>query len=416
MNDDNEIRALLPRQREALRAVRGGKHDTIIWIAPIRQGKGVGGGVAMIDAAIRNAMNGANIRQNQFVLAGATQSSFLRNNEGYLYEAARMAGLDWRYRGSSKGLGAHMELGPDIARYFIFGGDNARSYQPVRGLTLRGAWVDEATLINEEFFQTIIDRFSYDDAFMLATSNAGQPLHWLKVNWIDNAPETTYIIQPGAEGFDENVYYSDVRRERLKALDPHTPHYKRHLRNEWAADAGLIIPIPDTAITDEGWTNEGNGTVVLDPGTAGTTAALLMLPTSYGWLVVDEYYHIGDRDGRRTDEQHLDAIQVKFGEFQRLVIDPAGASMRASATNRALAPSLANNDFEMGIQVVNNVLYQGKLRVHERCRNLRMECATYRWNERERMPEVGPDHLADCLRYGAVDKFPNVASAYLKGR
>ena len=406
--NDSVIQDLLPTQRELLRAVRAGDHDLLIWIGAIRAGKGVGSAVALIDAAIRNAMNGADIRQNQFVVGGATQSSFLRNNEGYLFAAAQLAGLQWAYRGSAKGLGAHLELGPGIARFFVFGGENSRSFYPVRGLTLRGAWLDEVTLMDDLFFTTCIERFSFDDAFMIATSNAGSPLHWLKTDWIDNAPETTLNLQ---SSFDENRYYSDVRRERLRALDPNTPNYRRALLNEWAPDSGLIIPIPPDALTDEEY--EPRGDVYLDPGTAGTTAALLFVRRSYGWLVADEYYHIGDRQGRLTDEAHLDVLQSRW-RINRLVIDPAGASMRQAAAARGLAPRYANNEFEAGIQVVNNALHRGVVKIAPRCRELQMECASYKWNERERMPEVGPDHLADCLRYGAIDKFPTLYAGYIK--
>ena len=390
-------------QRKLLKAVRAGDHDMYIWVGAIRQGKGVGSAIALVDAAIRVAEGGDGIDDNEWIVGGNTQTSFMRNNEGYLADCARMNGLRWRYTSNLDGRGPGFLLGGDVARMFLFGGDNAASFQKVRGITARGAWIDEATLVDEQFFQTAIERFSYDDAFMIATSNADNPLHWLKVNYMDSAPETTLAL---TSDFDENQYYSDVRRERLKALDPHTPNYKRAILNEWAADAGLIINIPDSALTTERFPTRG--TIVIDPGVGSTTAALLFVPREGDkWLVAAEYYHNADAEGYRlTEAEHLDRILHKWPNPDRMVIDPAGAPMRQVAMERGIPVSYAKNDFDVGVQVVNNVLHTGGIRVHEGCHTLRLECATYKWNERERQPEPGPDHLADCLRYGAVDKFP----------
>lgn len=410
--NSNGIRfPLNPTQRQLLAAVRAGYHDQYIWIGPVRQGKGVGSAVAIIDAAIRTCEGGASIDDNQWILAGNTQTSFIRNNAGYLQDAARRNGLSWRYTSNLDGRGPGFLLGGDVARLFLFGGDNQASFQTVRGVTARGAWIDEATLVDDHFFETVIERFSFDDCFLIATSNADAPLHWLKVDYIDSAPDTTLVL---LSDFDENQYYSDVRRERLRALDPHTPNYKRQINNEWAADAGLIINIPDKALTDEPFPLRGD--IVIDPGVGSTTAALLFVQRSYGWLVAAEYYHNADSMGYRlTEAEHLERILHMWTPNQ-IIIDPAGAPMRQAARNLGFSARFvkrADNDFDVGVQVVNNVLHSGELKVHNGCSTLMLECATYKWNERERQPEPGPDHLADCIRYGAMDKFPRAAARFI---
>ena len=401
---DSAIRLpLLPTQRRLLAAVRSGLYDVLIWVGSIRGGKGVGSAVAMIDAAVRACRAGVGVEQNNYILAGVTQSSFGSNNGAYLYEAAKRWGLDWRFRGSGGNLRSHYELGPGVARFYVAGAKEKTAYETIRGLTARAAWIDEATLIDEHFFQTTFERCSYGDSFIIATSNTGTPHSWLKTVWIDGAPDTTLSL---GSDFYENSYYDDARRKRLLAMDPRSANYKRAILNMWVPEEGLVYPIESRSIVKTADVPP-RGTIVVDPGVGSITAALLFAETGPGeWLALDEYYYDGDKLGRLTDEQHLSRILAKGWQPNRIVIDPSGAAFRQVCLARGLTPSYAKNELDIGVQITNNALYAGKLRIHERCQNLLSEAAGLYWNERLSMPEVGPDHALDCLRYGAHDKFP----------
>ena len=214
-------------------------------------------------------------------------------------------------------------------------------------------------------------------------------------------------------GFSENHHYSDERRAQLLDLNAHTANFQRAIHNLWVAADGLVYAVRKEHVVD-GVAGSLSGNVYLDPGTAGVTAALLFTRQPYGWLVADEYYWEGDRKGRLTDKEHLLAITRKWN-IQRLRIDPAGASMRAQANEMGLLPRYAKNDFEPGVQVVNNVLHSGKVKIHEQCGNLLNELYGLVWNVAETKPANGlPDHAADCLRYGCLELFPNERSQILK--
>ena len=403
---------LLPTQRRLLRAVRGGQYKLLIWIGAIRSGKGVGTAVAMIDAAVRACRDGVDFVNNNYIVAGATQSSFVRNNEAYLQAAAERWGLGWQMKGSDK-RGAHFELGPGVARFYLFGGDNARSFQMLRGLTARAAWLDEVTLLDELFAQTAMERCSFDESFTILTSNAGNPVHWVKTNYLDAGLPKTLSL---ASDFAENQYFSAEQRDWISQVNPFTANYRRAIGNEWTPDEGLVYPLPDHAIIRGHPNVPLRGTVVVDPGVGSTTAALLFARHTAGYVVIaDEYYHLGDRYGRLTDDEHLDRILARGWQIERLIIDPAAAPFRQVCLRRGLTPQYAINDKERGIQVTLNTLYSGKLRIHEGCVNLQMEASALRWNPRETGTEVGPDHLCDTMRYGALDFFPTEYAMFFAG-
>ena len=61
----------------------------------------------------------------------------------------------------------------------------------IRGMTANGAYVNEATLANEEVFDEIKSRCSGEGARLLADTNPSHPEHWLLKDYIQN-PDSKY--------------------------------------------------------------------------------------------------------------------------------------------------------------------------------------------------------------------------------
>ena len=399
-----DLQRLNPSQREILRLIES--DSLIAWIGAVRSGKGVGTAHALLQLSVRKAREEG--RALTYILAGSTSGSFLANNLEYLIDISEQAGLSAQYTTGDGQPRVEVKLADTlIAAMRVYGGGNARSHFALRGLTAHSAWIDEATLVHPDFIRTAIQRCSYSDSRVILTSNTGTPTHALKVDYIDSGAATLLETD-----FHENVHYPEERRAELLGLNPNTADYARAIQNQWAAEEGVIIPImPEHYDSDTA--PETIGTVVIDQGTAGTTAALLFQRTDYGWLVADEYYHVAARQGGLTDREHLIRIFSKW-QGMKVIIDPAAAQMRADAHRLGLNPLGANNQFERGVQVTNNALYAGKLRVNPKCRNLLTEAGGYVWNPSESAPvPTAPDHLMDCLRYGALDKFPAFATTLL---
>ena len=390
---------LLPTQKQLLSVLHSGKYHTCVWCAPVRQGKGWGTGNGFADLTLRMAIKYRN-PGFRYILGGESQRSFIRNNLVYLRRAYERMGL--RVLHDDEGYYV-----PGLCRLDIFGLGSRNSENSMRGATTHSAWLDEATLLDEDAVEEVYHRCSYGDSVVIMTTNADTPHHWLKKRIDSGNPGLVYL----KSDFDENIFYDEDRRNLIRSRNPNTGNYRRKILNEWVSDEGLIYVIPkEKEISDD---NLGNrGIVVMDPGIAGTTAALLFVRTGNTYVVADEYYHDANYQARITDADHLTKMRQRW-RIDRLLIDPAAAHTRAVAHGMGLLVEYAPNDFENGVAIVNNVIYDGQVKVHQKCVNLLRECSALTWDEFGKSPLPGADHAADCLRYGCAYLFPDQVSQFL---
>ena len=74
-------------------------------------------------------------------------------------------------------------------KIYLEGASDTRSESKIRGMTLCGAYCDELTLFNEEFFTMLLSRLSKKDAKLFATTNPDNPSHWLYKRYIKRKDE-----------------------------------------------------------------------------------------------------------------------------------------------------------------------------------------------------------------------------------
>ena len=70
-------------------------------------------------------------------------------------------------------------------RVLLEGASDIRSEGKIRGITLQGAYVDEATKLPSDFFAMLLSRLRVPGAKLFATTNPENPAHWLKTDYID---------------------------------------------------------------------------------------------------------------------------------------------------------------------------------------------------------------------------------------
>jgi len=95
-----------------------------------------------------------------------------------------------------------------------------------------------------------------------------------------------------------------------------------------------------------------------------------------------------------------------------VIVDPSAASFKAEMALRGVWNTDADNDVENGIRKVASLLAQRKIRIHKRCKMLRLELQTYAWDTKkgekgEDVPLKVHDHGPDALRYFVNTKVPN---------
>ena len=117
------------------------------------------------------------------------------------------------------------------------GASDGRSEGKIRGLTLSGAYVDELTLIPEDFFTMLLSRLSAENAKLFATTNPDSPHHYVREKFLNRAHELDLYL---AEFFiDDNTFLPPSYVEALKK-EFSGVFYQRFIKGRWVAAEGVI--------------------------------------------------------------------------------------------------------------------------------------------------------------------------------
>jgi len=120
-------------------------------------------------------------------------------------------------------------------RIYLEGVSDARSEGKIRGLTLDGAYCDELSLFEEDFFKMLLSRLSQKDAKLIATTNPDHPNHWLKHDYLDN-PELDLLDVKFT--LEDNIYLDKKYVESLKK-EYTGMFYDRFILGLWVAAEGV---------------------------------------------------------------------------------------------------------------------------------------------------------------------------------
>ncbi len=137
-------------------------------------------------------------------------------------------------------------------RILLEGVHDTRAEGKIRGLTLTGAYCDELSLFDEEFFKMLLTRLSKKNAKLFATTNPDSPSHWLMEGYIKRKEEIDMLLY--------NFYLEDntfLGKEYIEALKKEFSgvFYDRFILGKWVAAQGVIyrefIEHKEEFITDE---------------------------------------------------------------------------------------------------------------------------------------------------------------------
>lgn len=286
------------------------------------------------------------------------------------------------------------------------GASDAQAETKIRGLTLQGAYCDELTKMQEDFFAMLLSRLRLPGAKLFATTNPDAPGHWLKAQYINRANELDFLDVRFL--LDDNTtlpveYVENIKREYTGVF------YERFVLGEWTLAEGLIYPMYADAIADPPNSEPEEYALSIDYGTMNAFAALLWGRWGNVWYALREYYYSGrDTGEQKTDEEYaqaLDTFTDGIGdEFHKLrtIIDPSAASFIALLRKRGKYRVIpADNDVLDGIRDTATCLKTGKVKIVPICKHWQEEAQGYVWDENavdDRPVKVG-DHLMDAMRY-----------------
>ena len=221
-----------------------------------------------------------------FLMAAKTLTALERNNLNLL--ASLVGEKNFSYSIASK----KAELFG--RRVYLEGASDIRAENKIRGLTLTGAYVDELTLIDEEFFVMLLSRLSEPSAKLFATTNPDSPNHWLMTDYIKRENELDFLRIKFL--IDDNPYLSS---EYVKSLKKEYTgvFYERFIKGEWRAAEGVVYPEiadnPDKFVESVPVDEISFATIGVDFGGNKSAHAFVCLGFTRGFkkcVVLDEFY------------------------------------------------------------------------------------------------------------------------------
>lgn len=184
---------------------------------------------------VRKIADKLGIAKPQYILAGADLGAIQRN---VLTELTNKYDLEFKFDKFNR----FMLFG---VRVCCFGHSKINDLNRIRGLTAFGAYVNEASLANEEVFDEIKSRCSGEGARILCDTNPSHPSHWLKVNYMDKSDGST--IQAFHYRLDDNTFLSERYRESMKKSTSGL-FYQRNIEGLWCMAEGVVYPDFDANI------------------------------------------------------------------------------------------------------------------------------------------------------------------------
>lgn len=302
------------------------------------------------------------------------------------------------------------------------GANDAQAEAKIRGLSLQGAYVDEATKLPYDFWVMLLSRLRKPKAKLIATTNPDAPGHWLMEQYIKRAGELDFLDVKFV--IDDNTtlpkdYVESIKKEYTGVF------YERFILGNWVLANGIIYPMYQDAIAEPPQGEPSAYCLSIDYGTMNAFAAGLWgkyevrdgVKSKTVWHQIGEYYYSGRDIGvQKTDEEYgiaLDKLvepimkpreerQGQLFEKIETIIDPSAASFIALLNKKKwYKVRKADNAVLDGIRETASAMQQGLIKISPKCKNLIEEMQGYVWDESqsEDKPIKVNDHACDSLRY-----------------
>lgn len=377
-----------------------------IWEGPVRSGKTM----ASIYKWIHYNTYGP--KYGSLAMIGKTERTLKHNVIDPLIE---ILGKSVKY---NQGKG---ELHIGSRKCYVFGANDKRAEEKIRGGTWAGCYGDELTLWPVEVFRMVLSRLSVDGAQLFGTTNTDSPFHWLKTDYLDREQELDLTsfhfelddnIRP--EGFLSEKFVNNLKREYTGLW------YKRFILGLWVLAEGAIYDMWDESryIIDTK-SRYRNYIIGIDYGTNNPCTFGL-----YGYnrpdrihLMKEYYYNSKKHNRQKTDSEYAEDFShwitnanIEFDRIRGIYLDPSASSFKAQLRLDGWRIRDADNSVVDGIRFIASLLSNDFYKVDRSCKNTIKEFPSYVWDEKaeERgldSPIKKNDHAMDRDRYALYTHF-----------
>lgn len=382
------------KQREVLHDYLTGDFKMMILTGAIRSGKTFIDNLLFLYELKRTALQATKTGNlhPQYILAGASSGSIQNNVVNSL--------------GKQFGL----RLNPDRHNHFhLFGVDivpvyteSIRGLAGARGFDSSGAYINEASLANQEVFQEILNRCSDPGARIICDSNPDSPQHWLKTDYIDNDNPKLKTVSYRFT-LDDNTFLDPGYAQQIKAATPSGMLYDRAIKGLWVTGEGVVYKDFDerTMTIDRKDLPDGLAyTAGVDWGFEHPTAIEIIGHDDKGnYYLVDEAY--GQLE--QVDPYWISVAQrfrKKYGMNMPYYCDTARNEHIQNFKQHHINAKFGYKNVLDGVERVASLIKQHRFFVvKDAAPNFINEIYQYVWDENTGAPKKEHDHAQDAVRY-----------------
>lgn len=381
-----------PRQIEILKACRNADWFMLINHGAKRSGK------TQLDndlflAELRNVRNTADemgIDTPQYILAGYSLGNIQDN---ILTELSNKYGFEFKF--------------DKYNNFNLFGVKVVQTSHGsigglgrIRGMTAFGAYINEASLANQEVFDEIKARCSGKNARIIADTNPDHPEHWLLKDYINSSASG---IMSNHFRLDDNTFLDARYVKQIKETTPSGMFYDRGVEGLWVSGEGVVYP--DFDREKHSITAEQAGRLRFDRVFAGVDwgwehwgAIVVIGVTGKRYYIIEEnaaqHRFIDDWIATARD------IITRYGNIS-FYCDPARTEHVAAFQKAGIRAYLANNRVLSGIEAVATLMKNDLFRiVYDECPRFRDEIYRYIWKKNSGEPLKENDDVLCAIRYG----------------
>lgn len=390
-----EFKSFSAQQKRLLTFWKSGDFDGVIADGAVRSGKTICGIVSFVLWAF------SAFSDKSFAVCGKSVSAVRRNVINEALPLFEDLGFSVSEHISQNYI--DLKTGRRKNRFYLFGGHDESSRSLIQGITLGGAFLDEAALMPRSFVLQAMARCSLDGAKLFYNCNPENPFSFFYREFIKRAKEKRLLYLHFT--MDDNPSLSAAVKTRYKNMYSGN-FYERYVLGKWVQADGLVYPdFNESNLTHDPPNGIEKWYLSVDYGTRNPFSCGLWGRKNGRYIRFAEFYYDSSLTGRRlTDSEYYEKILSlsKGRQIEYLVCDPSASSFMELCKRRGAFPVIAGkNDVLSGISAVSEALFSGTIKIGEGCLDARREFSLYRWDENSKRDSVikENDHAMDDIRY-----------------
>lgn len=392
-------------------------YDGILLDGAIRSGKSLPESTSFVDWAM------STFSDENLGMAGKTLGALRRNVVGPLKRVLPGRGYTVKDRRSTEEPHLEISKGSKKNRFYLFGGNNEKSEDPVLGFTGGGFYFDQVELMPQSFVETAEGRCSLDQAKLWYNCNPKGRNNYIYIEYLQKLQEKRLLHLHFL--MDDNLSLSKRTRERYERRWPKVSvFYRRNILGLWVAAEGRVYsffdPEPSAGFVVQKLPDHFTLYLVgLDYGISNPFSASLWGLSGGVWYVLQDFsWDSKKQQKQKTNGEYIEDLarlchwNGKPIQPNKLLVPPEEPGLQRECKHskhfQLYNVRDADNAIVPGIEDLTTLLTVGRLKIYYKCEETIFGINELLWDEKQQARGIdmfikggsgSPDHSADKSRY-----------------